>query len=162
MSTAIFWMVGASLASFFGLLIWTMYRVPLKRTATELMNDFRAMMGGDVSAFPVLIVLKAAEISALKSCHVPLPRRPRERDSGDYSLPVSVAELLDLYRVVMELAQERINRAARRQQACLSGAALALGTLAGHLHSLVLVHCAMPENAIAIPLQSGQATPYTG
>ena len=46
------------------------------------------------------------------------------------------------FHALLQLAQERINRAARRQQACLSGQALALGTLAGHLHQLLLAHCA--------------------
>lgn len=155
----ILWFIGGFIGSFFGLLLWMLYRDPSKRDTAGLIRDFRAMFGSR-ETLTVLIAMNDEEISALRACNVRLPRG-LTRDGKLFALKATVPELIDLHQIVMQLAQQRINRAARRQQSCLNGQTLALGTLAGHLHQLLLTHCATmsPPEPVSIALASGSEMP---
>lgn len=134
--TAILWIVGTSLASFFGLLVWTMRR------------NFVA------SEYPVQLLLTASELSTLAQLKIGFPPKRIKIKRGEkyHVLPLTVDELVLLHGEVMAAAQTRIGRAARRAETALTGNAFTLGALTGYLYQCLISAGVGPSQSISAPL----------
>ena len=114
--TVILWILGTSLISFFGTL------------AVLRFNEWYG------ARFPLAVFLTAPEVEALKAYRVTLPRK-FFRAAHLFGLRLTPDELNQFYSIVMELAQDRIGSAARRNIVTLTGHTRAMGALAGYLHA---------------------------
>ena len=89
---------------------------------------------------PCVIQMERKEYDAIIRAGIIMPDRGWFAKNGIYVLPLTLVELQELHAEVMEAAQDRIGRAARRKVSTLSGSALYIGTLAGYLHGELLKH----------------------
>lgn len=109
------------------------------RSARELVTDFRATLfrlTPKSDSERITVFLSAAEVSTLKECNIPYPRKRAVSNGYEWAVSLNDRDWREFYNAVYHTAQVLIGKAAKENVSQLSGNALQLGGLATRLLTL--------------------------